>query len=241
MKMPARHPHCLRVVGLACAMAALGARAEIQSNDATFRSLFGVTPIGTIPSVSAAARLDFTLNIERMIFLRVGAGGSQSGGTSGSGPAASGSVSTVTLSVTPSIPAGSTTPLPGSNQGVAWNGTAPGFLAAAPVVVPVEVRSNAGAVRLSGQVTTPLTSGANTLPMSAITIVSSDAANLPAPSVPNSGPGATVNVATGGPGTAAAPGLLTQRSANWTFGLNPGASPAPGSYSGTVTFTATSL
>lgn len=220
------------------------ASAELTTSDATFTStqflFFPPVINGPIPSVTASARLDFTINIDRMIFLRVGAGGGHSGGASGTGPAPSGGVSTVTLNLSPSIPAGGTTPLPGSNQSVGWNGGTPTFLASTPITVPVEVRSNAGTVRLSGQVTTPLSSGAQTLPMSAITIASSDAANLPAPSVPNSGPGPTVNVATGGPGTAAAPTVLTQRSANWIFGFAPGATPSPGNYSGTVTFTAAS-
>lgn len=214
------------------------ARAELTTVDVSFGLLAGL--FGAVPSVTARARLDFELNIEKMLFLRVGTGGSHSGGVSGTGPAASASVSEVTLNLTPLIPAGALTPLPGNNQPVAWNGAAPTFAAATPVVVPVEVRSNAGPVRISGQATTALTSGASTLPMSAITIVSSDAANLPAPTVPNSGPGPTVNVAPGGPGTAAAPAILTQRSANWTFGFT-GATPAPGSYNGTITFTATSL
>lgn len=215
------------------------ARAELNTVDVTF-NIFDAF-FGTIPSVTARARLDFELNIEKMLFLRVGTGGSHSGGASGTGPAASASVSEVSLNLTPVIPAGGfTPPATANNQPVAWNGAAPTFAAATLVVVPVEVRSNAGPVRISGQATTALTSGAFTLPMSTITIVSSDPANLPAPSVPNTGPGPAVNVTTGGSGTAAAPTILTQRSANWTFGFT-GATPAPGSYAGVITFTATSL
>ncbi len=176
-----------------------------------------------------------------MIFLRVGTGGSHSGGISGAGPAANAAVTTVALDLTPSIPAGATTPLAGNNQGVSWNAGLPTFLTATPVVVPVEVRSNAGQVNITGEVTAPLTSGGNTIPMSSVVISSSDAGNLPAPVLPDAGTGAPVNVATGGSGTAAAPTLLTYRTAEWSFGFTPTASLSPGSYSGSVTFTATSL
>lgn len=213
------------------------ARAELTTNDVSFN--FFTAIFGTIPTVTASARLDFTLNIEKMIFLRVGAGGSHSGGASGAGPAASGTVTTVALNLTPSIPAGATVPVAGNNQGVNWSAALPTFLVTTPVVVPVEVRSNAGQVKIAGQVTTPLTSGSNTIPMSSISITSSDAANLPAPVLPNSGTGSPVNVAPGGSGTAAAPTLLTYRSANWSFGFTPSASPSAGTYNGSVTFTAT--
>jgi hypothetical protein len=213
--------------------------AELTSVDETFSSFFGLT--GTIPSVTAAARLDFTLNIEKMIFLRVGTGGSHSGATSGAGPAASGGVSTVSLSLTPTIPAGATTPLPGSDQSVSWNAGLPTYLVAAPVVVEVEVRSNAGQVKISGEVTAPLTSGSNTIPMSSVSVSSSDSANLPAPTLPNAGTGTPVDVTPGGNGTAAAPTLLTYRTADWSFGLAPTTALSPGVYTGSVTFTATSL
>jgi hypothetical protein len=223
-------------LALLALLAATPARADSDTRDVSFNLLAGV--LGNIPSVSAVARLDFTIGIEKMLFLRVGAGAAHSGTPSGTGPAASASVNTVTLNLVPAIPGGPASPLPGNNQSGGWNGSALGFFTAASVSVPVEVRSNAGAVRISGQATTPLTSGANTLPMSAIAIASSDPANLPAPTVPNAGASAPVNVAPGGPGTAAAPTLLTQRSANWVFSIAPGATPAPGSYSGTITFTA---
>lgn len=213
--------------------------AESNTVDATFKSKpNGVDPI---PSVTAAARLDFTLNIQKMIFLRVGGGGNHSGGVSGTGPAPSSAITTVSLDLTPSIPAGGAIPVPGSNQGVAWNAGLPTFLAVTPIAVPVEVRSNAGQVSISGQVTAPLTSGSNTIPMSSVSISSSDSANLPAPSLPNSGTGTPVNVSPGGAGTAAAPTILTYRTANWSFGFTPTPSLSPGSYTGSVTFTATAL
>lgn len=185
------------------------------------------------------ARLDFTVNIDRMVYLRVGNGSSHSGAASGTGPAASGSISALSFSLSPmSIPGVPTSATNGNNQSVNWNGAAPGYPAAAAVVLPVEVRSNAGQVRISAQATTPLTSGANIIPMSDITLSSSDNANLPAPTVPAVGPGPAVDVALGGAGTAAAPTLLTYRSANWTFNFAPSSSPVAGTYSGQITFSA---
>lgn len=232
-------PFAIALALVLSALPAGPARAELDSNDVSFNFLNVI--FGTIPSISSRARLDFTLNIEKMIFLRVGTGGNHSGGISGAGPAANAAVTTVALDLTPRIPAGATTPLAGDNQGVSWNAGLPTFLAAAPEAVQVEVRSNAGQVNITGEVTAPLTSGGNTIPMSSIVISSSDAGNLPAPILPDAGTGAPVNVAPGGSGTAAAPTLLTYRTAEWSFGYTPTASLSPGSYTGSVTFTATSL
>lgn len=186
-----------------------------------------------------SARLDFTVNIDRMIYLRVGAGGGHSGGLSGLGPGASSAISAVSLALTPmSIPGLPTTPTDGSGVSTAWNTASPTYSAATSVSLPVEVRSNAGQVSISAVVSTPLSNGIEVIPMSIIGIASDDATHLPAPLVPASGTGVGVNVALGGPGTAAAPGLLTYRTANWTFSYNPATAPSPGSYSGQITFLA---
>lgn len=215
------------------------ALAELSTVDAPF-TLANVAN-GTIPPVTANARLDFSLSIEKMLFLRIGTGAGHGGARSGAGPAANGSVDTVTLDLVPRIQAGNVTPVEGNNQAITWNSVAPRGSVSARVGVPIEVRSNAGPVRISGQVTSPLANGATSLPMSRISISSSSAANLPAPAVPDAGPGVPVDIATGGPGTGAAPALLTARTATWFFRLNAGAVPTAGSYTGTVTFTATSL
>lgn len=187
-----------------------------------------------------SARLDFTINIDRMLYLRVGAGGSHSGGPSGTGPAANATVSLVSLALGPmTIPGTPTVATNGSNQPVAWNVTTPTYSAASSVTLPVEVRSNAGQVSIGALVSAPLTNGTEVIPMSIIGIASDDNANLPAPAVPDVGTGASVNVATGGVGTAAAPGLLTYRTANWTFSYNPATAPLPGHYTGQITFVAT--
>lgn len=179
-------------------------------------------------AVSATARLDFTLNIGKFLFFRVG---------TGAYPTASSTVDTVTFNTTPTIPAGAVTPATGNNTGVNWNGAAPTFsvTTSSNTVLPVEVRSNAGQISLRATATMPLTSGTNTIPMSQIVVTSSDTANLPAPLIPDSGQGAAVNVA----GTSFS-NLVTNRSANWTFNYNLLTSPAAGTYSGQITFTASS-
>lgn len=166
------------------------------------------------------ARLNFELSIDRVIFLRVGAGAAQPGTGSGTGPAASATVSDVTLSV-----------------GLAPGAKAPVYLPSNAVALPVEVRSNAGQIRLSAQSSGPLRHGADQIPMSQLSL-SSDSAALPAPPLPDSGLGASVNVSLGGSGTAAAPTLLTDRRANWTFRYTPVTSPTAGVYTGRITFSA---
>lgn len=188
---------------------------------------------------STTARLDFTINIDRMVYLRVGNGGAHAGGASGTGPAASGAVNNLSLGLGPmSIPGVPTTTVNGNNQAVNWNGAVPAYATPAAASLPVEVRSNAGQVRITAQVSAPLTNGSFIIPMSEIAITSSNVAQLPAPVVPDTGTGPAVNVALGGPGTAAAPTLLTYRTANWSFNYVPVTSPVAGNYSGQITFSA---
>lgn len=187
--------------------------------------------------MTVQARLDFSIRIDKFIFLRVGTGGSFTGAESGTGPAANGTVDTVGFTTSAAIPAVPTAATNGVNMPANWSGGAPTFTASAPVSLPVEVRSNAGQVSITGQATTPLTSGANTIPMTAIAITSSSA-QFPAPVVPATGVSPPVNVAVGGTGTAAAPTLLTYRTANWTFTYTPSAATPAGVYNGQITFTA---
>ena len=190
-------------------------------------------------SRSTAARLDFQVNIDRMIFFRVGAGSGHGGGTSGTGPAASGVVSAVDFNLAPLVvPGGGTTATNGNRQAADWNGTAPVY--ASPfVLLPVEVRSNAGTVSITAQATVPLSSGTFQIPLSEVIVTSSDPGNLPAPAIPDTGSGAAVTVATGGTGTGAAPTLLTYRTATWRFRYTPVTAPVAGAYTGQITFTAT--
>ncbi len=186
--------------------------------------------------LTAQARLNFELNIGKFMFFRVGAGSAYTGAASGTGPTASASVSTVTLNVTPSIPATPTTPANGTNS-VSWNGAAPSFLTSAPVSVPVEIRSNAGQVKITGELTTPLTSGSNSIAMTDL-VFTSNVAVLPAPQIPNTGASAATFATLGGAGTAAAPTLLTYQTANWSYQYNSTTPPPAGAYSGVITYTA---
>jgi hypothetical protein len=215
---------------LAIAMVCAAVRAEQVTTTA---------PAGSPNSqVVASARLDFTVNIDKFIYFRVGTGGSFTGAASGAGPAANNTVDAVNFVLGTTIPGGGA-PANGNNQAATWSGAAPAFVVASSsgTVLPVEVRSNAGQVRITASPNIVLNNGSDTLPMSQITITSNNA-NLPAPIVPNSGVGASVNVSTGGAGTGAAPALLTYYTANWTFGYANTAIPAAGVYNGQITFTA---
>ncbi|MDR6520496.1 hypothetical protein [Variovorax atrisoli] len=182
-------------------------------------------PSATVP-LSTGVNLDFTIAIDKFIFFRIG---------NGAWPTPGGTPSTVSFVLTPSIPPVPTTPVAGNNRSVNWSGAAPAFsVTPSGNALPVEVRSNAGQVTLRATATTPLASGASTIPLSEITIASSDA-NLPAPQIPNTGTGTAVNVA----GTAFA-NLVTQRTATWTFSYANLASRTAGTYTGQVTFTASS-
>ena len=176
--------------------------------------------------LSTSVNLDFTIAIDKFIFFRIG---------DGTWPTTGGKTSSVAFVLAPSIPGVPTTPVAGSNTSVNWSGAAPSFsITPSGNVLPVEVRSNAGQVTLRATATTALASGANTIPLSEITIATSDS-NLPAPLIPNTGTGAAVNVV-----ATAFAGLVTQRTANWTLSYANLASRRAGTYTGQVTFTASS-
>ncbi|MBE7367291.1 hypothetical protein [Ramlibacter pallidus] len=172
---------------------------------------------------AASADLDFRIDIGKFLFFRVG---------SGAYPTASTTVDTVTLNTAPNIPPGAVVPVPGNSTTVNWDGTLP--IPANSASVPVEVRSNAGQVTIRATVVQPLTSGANTIPMSQIVMGTSDPA-LPAPVLPNTLTGPAVNVA----GTAFS-NLVTLRSATWSFSYSPAPGQPAGNYTGQVRFTASS-
>lgn len=185
---------------------------------------FQAAPTGTPNQpVSASARLDFITNIDKYLFFRVG---------TGAYPIASTTIDTVSFALTPSIPATPSTPANGNSVSVNWNAALPTIGAPTSVVLPVEVRGNAGQITIRATASSALTSGANSIPLSSIVITSSDA-NLPAPLVPNAGTGASVNV-TGSAFT----NLVTNRVANWTFAYNNAVVPTAGVYTGQITFTA---
>lgn len=168
-------------------------------------------------ALSATARLDFNINIDKFIYFSIG-------NTT--------SIDTVSLSTTPSIPTSSSAVIPstGNNKAVPWNGAAPSFTSTA-VSLPVQVRSNAGQVSLRTTVSSPLSNTSGSLPFSALNITSSDS-NLPAPPVPDTGTGSAVNV------TPSSYGLVTSRDATWSFAYNSTQALNPGVYTGQLLFTA---
>lgn len=205
-------------------MAAIACAASIAATMPAARADSSTSASSANVPRSTQADLTFTIGIQKFIFFRIG---------NGDLPTPGGTPSTVTFTLTPSIPGVPTTPAAVNNTTVNWSGGAPSF-AVTPSgnVLPVEVRSNAGLVTLRATATAPLANGANTIPLSEITIASSDG-NLPAPAIPNSGTGSPVNVV----GTSFN-NLVTQRNANWTFSYLNSASRVAGTYNGTVMFTA---
>ena len=206
-----------KAAAIAC-LASLAAAMPVAHADSSTSATSSNVPRST------SVNLDFTISIDKFIFFRIG---------DSPWPVQGGTTSAVGFALAPSIPGGPTAPATGNNTPVNWSGAAPNF-AVTPSnnVLPVEVRSNAGQVSLRATATTPLTSGANTIPMSEITVLSSDA-NLPAPAIPNTGTGVGVNVT----GTSFS-NLVTLRTANWTFSYANSASRTAGTYNGVVTFTA---
>lgn len=175
-------------------------------------------------AISTSVNLDFRITLNKFIFFRVG---------TGAFPNASAVIDTVNFQVRPSIPAGGVTPTNGNNIGVAWDGQAPSFsIQASGNVVPVDVRSNAGQVSIRASVVNALSNGTETIPMSNISVSSSDT-NLPAPPIPDSGTGAAVNVT----GTSFG-NLVTSRQADWTFNYSGSGNVQPGTYNGRLLFTA---
>ena len=215
-------PRCplmlVRQALLPLALAALGSVAQAGS---------ATSGTGNLPRTTPAVALNFAIQIDKYVFFRIG---------DGAWPTPGGTTSQVGFSLSPSIPAVPTTPANGNNTAVNWNGAAPPFaVTASGNVLPVEVRSNGGQVSVFATVTTPLTSGSTTIPMNALSATSSDA-NLPAPPIPASGTGTSVNVTGGCTGTVNS--LVTIRTANWTFAYDNSVSRTAGNYSGQLSFTA---
>lgn len=103
----------------------------------------------------------------------------------------------------------------------------------------VEVKSNAGQIRLTATTTGALISGANTIPFSEIKTTTNNA-NLPAPLLPAAGgTSGSVNVVLSA-------GIVTNRIANWTYTFDNTAVYRAGTYGGVnvnngrVTYTASS-
>jgi hypothetical protein len=141
---------------------------------------------------NTTARLDFRVIIPRVLFLAVGSG------AAGTALTANGVIDQVTFDYT-------------TNSGAVGSGAAAAVITGN--VVPVRVVGNNGVVALTATTTGALTNGVATevIPWSQISVVSSDAANLPSPAIPLTGLGAGSNVAVSS-GT-----KVTNRTANWTY------------------------
>ncbi|TXH75922.1 MAG: hypothetical protein E6Q85_04220 [Thiothrix sp.] len=188
------------------------------------------TMSGTIASPSRAlsvnARLDFTINISKFIYFGIGG--------SSSYPATSSTINTVTLNSAVTIPSSSSaiTPTNGNNKSVTWNGSAPSFASSNSVVLPVQLRSNAGQLSVRASVISALSNGSETIPFSGVKINSSDS-GFPAPVVPDSGTGASVNIT-----PTAFSNFVTVRDANWSFSYSSAQPLSAGVYNGQLQFTA---
>ena len=181
---------------------------------------------------TATARLDFTIVIPQVLFLRVG--------TSSGNTATDGTISTVTFTV------------PGANVGdssvIAGVG---GDLAAGAVTV--RVYGNGGNISLNSTTTGPLTTGTagETIPWSQISVAGAALAATTSGFTNASITHPAFNTgASGGTGTAAtltATNRLVRVEGKWTYTYLNATLPAAGSYGGTiakngrVTYTATQL
>lgn len=215
-----RRARLVRVLALcAAATGAAGAATLARADQSTTVGL----------GVPAIAHLKFTVNIDKFVFFRLG---------TGAWPTPGGSIDGAAFTLAPTLPGGPTTPVTANNTAANWSGGAPTFSVSpsSGVQLPVEVRSNGGQVSLRATASTPLTSttSANTIPLSEITVTSSNA-GLPAPAIPNAGIGSAVTVTPTAFGT-----LVTLQTATWTFSYANLTQRPAGIYNGQVTFTASS-
>ena len=199
-----------------------------------------ITVTATAPTqpINGNAQFNIVVNISKFLFFGIGISVSDY-------PTPNSTISTLNFLpfaasvAVPNNAGGTTTGLVGNNNtGVSWNGQAPIF--AFPTrSLPVRVHSNAGQVSIVASVVTPLTSSgfAGNFGFARLT-GTSDNVNLPVPPSPNPGTSAGQ---IGTPIPAGPPmNGITNYSANWTFGFDV-TDGYPGTYSGRLSYTATSL
>ncbi len=167
-------------------------------------------------TLTAAARLDFTIIIPKVLFLAVGTGSA--------GLVANPAINMVTFNYT-------------TNPTAIGTGAAAGAISGN--AVPVRVLGNNGAITVTAATTGAMRNGlGDTIPWSQISAVSSDAANFPSPAIPLTGTGAASNIAVSS-------GKVTNRTATWTYSYANAAVVAAGTYGATtgnnsrITYTAT--
>lgn len=160
---------------------------------------------------SATARLDLRVVIPRVLFLGVGTGAATPLATNPAIDAITFDFSTNPLDVGTTLAAGSIT-----NTGPTPAGS----------TVPVRVFGNDGQVTITATNPANLTSGADTIPFTELSVTSSNAA-LPAAGF------------SGGTSLPTLAGRVTNQTATWTYSYANTVTPAFGTYTGRVTYTAT--
>ncbi|HXN16278.1 MAG TPA: hypothetical protein VN878_07860 [Usitatibacter sp.] len=158
------------------------------------------TSFGNTPPYSASTTLVHQINYPRFLRFRVGAAG-----------AGISAVNCNLSALATSLGNGASLPCTGGDLGAGAS--------------TVQIKSNAGQIRITATTTGALLSGANTLAYSEISTVTSSA-NLPAPVLPAlGGTSAAVNVVLNA-------GNVTDRTATWTYAYANLAVHAPGTYGG---------
>jgi len=167
-------------------------------------------------SGSAVARLDLQVIIPGVLFLGVGTGHEQ---------VANGNMPTVDAIIFDYTTNADQVGLTGSPAGAIYD-TNGGFLGNG--AVPVRVFGNNGQVTITATNPTTLNNGSDTIPFSDMSVVS-DNPNLPAPGF------------SGGTSQPVLAGRVTNHTANWTYSYANSTAPAAGTYTGRVTYTASTL
>lgn len=165
----------------------------------------------TIGAGSAVARLDLRVVIPRVLFLGVGTGAATPLATNATINELTFDFTTNPLDVGTGLAAGSITN----------NGPTP-----AGSTVPVRVFGNDGAITITATNPANLTSGTDLIPFTQLS-VSSDNPALPAAAF------------SGGTSSPTVSGRVTNQTANWTYTFANSTTPATGTYTGRVTYTAT--
>ena len=198
--------------------ALLGAALATASSVAVAESTYGYSAAGTATGLQANARVNLSVTVPKLILLRVGS--------------ATTPVDTITWASVPSW-TGSPALVDGSNQPANWNGAAHTFAAPTSTTNALVVYAwhNSGANATLTFTGTPFNAGGPTL----ANITVADTALGTGTAIAH--PGANL-------GTAAPANLTTNTlySRTWTYTLGgTPASWAAGAYSGSVTYTATTL
>lgn len=199
------------------ALAPLCATLALLSPGAHAESTYGYNASGT-GTVSATARVAIEVKVPLLILLRVGVSGAPTG------------TPDVSLAVSPDaagVPGGQTSLSNGNAIATGWNGAAPTFTAPPPVSIPVYVWTNAPTGGSLSRDTPIVTTNG---PTNTDLLVNSTGSALAHPGSNLGGSAPTVSFATN-----------TLLSGSWTYSLDASAigNLKAGTYTTTVTYTAT--